>query len=195
MFSVAARTRARGSRSTRVGFMHSLAAETMELITGTFRRIQFLACVLSSSNTVQANVQARCGSFAVRGGFVLRAAALLTMVSTIAFTAVGRTAGSTHKITLRFDYDFRSTPACSAKVSEDCVQQFVVYDISGGAAKRIKLLVIPVPANARGLVHGIAATTPPLLFEPGKHLLAVSAKMPNGRESDPSACTTWVKVP
>lgn len=138
---------------------------------------------------------AHCRSSAVRSGLLLRVAALLAMVSAIAFTVVGRAAGSTHKITVRFDYDFRGTPACSAKITEDCVQQFVVYDISGGVAKRIKLLVIPAPAGATGFVKGVDATTPPLLFEPGKHLLAVSAQMPNGRESNPTDCSTWVQVP
>jgi len=98
-------------------------------------------------------------------------------------------------IKVTFDYDFRITPACSAKVTQGCVQQFNLYEASLGILRRAKLLSIPVPAGATGFVKGISATTEPYLFDSGQHRLAVSAQMPNGLESDLSACTTIIKVP
>lgn len=126
---------------------------------------------------------------------LVRAAALLALVLAIALAAGGQTANRKHTITLTFDYDFRLTPACSSKITQDCVQQFVGYDISAGVAKRTKLGVIPLPSNPKGLVRRISGTTPPLLFESGKHLFAVTAQMPNGKESDPDSCTAWADVP
>ena len=101
---------------------------------------------------------------------------------------------SRHKITLTFDYDFRITPACSPEIKRACVQQFNVYDISLGIPKRIKLESFHVPPGATGLVKAISVTTKPRLFNPGRHMLAVSAQMPNGMESDLSKCTTIVKI-
>ncbi len=100
-----------------------------------------------------------------------------------------------HKISFTFDYDFRVTPACSREVKQACVQQFNFYDISQGIAKRVKLGSIPVPAGASGLVKSISAKTEPLLLNSGRHLLAVSAQMPDGSESDLRMCTTIVKIP
>ena len=53
-------------------------------------------------------------------------------------------------IKVTFDYDFRITPACSAKVTQGCVQRFNLYEVSLGISKRAKLLSIPVPAGASG---------------------------------------------
>jgi hypothetical protein len=102
---------------------------------------------------------------------------------------------STHKITFTFDYDFGVTPACSPKVKQACVQQFNFYDISVGIPKRTKLGSMPVPAGATGPVKGISFTTEPFLFNSGRHMVAVSAQMPNGAESDLSKCTTIVRIP
>jgi hypothetical protein len=102
---------------------------------------------------------------------------------------------STHKISFTFDYDFRATPACSPKVKQACVQQFNFYDISAGILKRTKLGSLPVPAGATGLVTGITFTTESFLFNPGRHMVAVSAQMPNGTESDLSKCSTIVRIP
>lgn len=104
-------------------------------------------------------------------------------------------AQSKHKITFSFDYDFGITPACSPQVKEECVQQFNFYDISAGIPKRMKLGTFSPPAGAIGLVKGISGTTKVLTFNSGKHMLAVSAQMPNGLESDLSKCTTIVKIP
>lgn len=103
---------------------------------------------------------------------------------------------SLHSITLRFDYDFSKTPACSAKVTKDCVKQFVAYDISAGVRQRRKLFEIPVPTDPKNQPTPIAATSPTKLdFETGKHLIAVVAQGANGVESKHRACTTWIDIP
>jgi hypothetical protein len=98
---------------------------------------------------------------------------------------------SKHKITVTFDYDFTPIPACSTKVTKKCITLFNVYDISG--PKRYKLFTIPTPENATGAMKGITGTSPLLLFESGKHLIAVTALDDRGVES--SAATLWVTIP
>jgi len=102
-----------------------------------------------------------------------------------------------HTVTVHFDYDFDGTPACPQPKDKPCVEQFIVYDISGGPEpdKRFNLFTIPVPSGAKGMVKGITGTSPPLAFESGRHLIAVTAQMPNKRESNPSVCQFWVTVP
>ena len=102
-----------------------------------------------------------------------------------------------HTVTVHFDYDFDGTPACPAGQEQTVRQQFIVYDISGGdlPTQRFQLFTIPLPPNAKGAVKGITATSPPLAFESGRHLIAVTAQMPNKRESNPSVCQFWVTVP
>jgi hypothetical protein len=97
-----------------------------------------------------------------------------------------------HSITLTFDYDFTKTPACSATVKKQCVAKFSVYDISGD--KPYFLFSAPVPDGAHGLVKGITATSPRLLFAVGKHRIAVSAREPDGRESPPHDCKTIIEI-
>src|SRR5580704_3943319 len=125
---------------------------------------------------------------------LLQRSAFVSLCSLI-LTAVVFSQQSTHKISFTFNYDFRITPACSRDVKKACVQQFNFYDISQGIAKHVKLGSMPVPDGASGFVQGISATTEPLLFNSGRHLLAVSAQMPDGSESDLSKCTTIVKIP
>lgn len=110
-------------------------------------------------------------------------------------TAGAQTTGSKHKITIAFDYDFSKTPVCPARNNKPCVTQFNLYDVSAGLEKKAKLTSFPPPAGATGWVKGITATTPLLVFEPGRHLLAVTAQMSKGDESDPRKCTLWVTVP
>ena len=102
---------------------------------------------------------------------------------------------SMHKIRFTFSYDFRITPPCSPIVKEGCVQQFNFYEISRGISDRAKLGSMPVPAGATGLVKGITATTEPFLFTSGRHMVAVSAQMADGSESDLSRCTKIIKIP
>ena len=101
---------------------------------------------------------------------------------------------SMHSITFTFNYDFAVTPACSPKITQECIQQFNLYEISAGISNRKKLGSIPAPVGATGYVKGISATTKPFLWVPGKHRLAVSAQMPNGLESDLSKCTIMIKI-
>ncbi len=102
-----------------------------------------------------------------------------------------------HTVTVHFDYDFDGTPACPQPKDKPCVQQFIVYDISGGTLpeQRFQLFTVPVPPDAKGAVKGITGTSPPLSFESGRHLIAVTAQMPDKKESNPSVCQFWVTVP
>jgi hypothetical protein len=97
-----------------------------------------------------------------------------------------------HSITLTFDYDFAKTPACSDKVKKQCVAKFNVYDISGD--KPYFLFSAPVPSGAQGLVKGITATSPRMLFAVGKHRIGVSAQEPDGKESAPRDCKTIIEI-
>jgi hypothetical protein len=99
-----------------------------------------------------------------------------------------------HRISFTFNYDFRSTPACSKKLKAGCVEKFNIYDISVGIDKRTMLGSIAVPAHARGMMKGIRATTEPIEFNAGKHLLAVAAVMADGSESDLRKCETIVEI-
>jgi len=120
---------------------------------------------------------------------------LLATVLVTLLCGTAQTSQPTHKISFTFDYDFRVTPACSSEVKQACVQQFNFYDISTGIPNRVKLGSLLAPAGATAFVKGISFTTESLLFDSGKHRLAVSARMPNGSESDLSKCTTIVKIP
>jgi hypothetical protein len=97
-----------------------------------------------------------------------------------------------HSITVQFDYDFTKTPACTAKVTTACIKTFDVYDIS--SEKPYLLFSIPVPANAQGLMKGITATSPRMLFATGKHRIGVSAQMPNGEKSPPRDCKVIIEI-
>ena len=121
--------------------------------------------------------------------FKLVRAALVSVLCARALAAQSR-----HTIKFTFDYDFGITPACSAEVKKGCVQQFNFYDISGGFATRVKLGSLPVPTGAKGLVRGISFTTERRLFSPGKHMVAVSAQLADGMESDVSRCSAIVKI-
>jgi hypothetical protein len=101
---------------------------------------------------------------------------------------------SRHTIRFIFSYDFRITPPCSSTVKEGCVQQFNFYEISPGISNRVKLGSIPAPANATGFVKGITGTTKPFLFTSGRHMVAVSAQMADGSESDLYQCTKIIKI-
>jgi len=97
-----------------------------------------------------------------------------------------------HRISIQFDYDFTETPACSANVKATCVQKFSVYVISGG--KPYFLFAVPVPQNAHGVMKGITATGPRMLFAVGKHRIGVSAQTVDGKESAPRACKTIIEI-
>lgn len=125
----------------------------------------------------------------------LKTLTILLALCAAALVCEAQSTGSKHKVSITFNYDFSRTPVCPAKTAKSCVTQFNLYDISAGVQKRTKLMSFPPPAGATGVVKGITATTPLLVFEPGKHLLAVTAQMSKGDESDPNKCTIWVDVP
>lgn len=111
-----------------------------------------------------------------------------------------------HTISVKFDYDFDQTPACSSKITHKCVNQFVIYDISGGPDKPFRIGTVPVPDNPTGKKQGITGKSDPRIFEPGRHLIAVTAEEAEpaspagGSQSKPlespvAACTTWVTIP
>ena len=74
------------------------------------------------------------------------------------------------------------------------MQQFNFYEISPGISDRVKLGSIPAPAHATGFVKGITGTTKPFLFTSGRHMVAVSAQMADGSESDLNQCTKIIKI-
>ena len=97
-----------------------------------------------------------------------------------------------HNVTVKFDYDFTKTPVCSPNTtSNTCIKDFIVYDISHG---QYKLFTIPAPTGATGVVKGITAEGPHRTFEPGMHIISVTAENAAGAESDTSAAKTSVAV-
>jgi hypothetical protein len=68
----------------------------------------------------------------------------------------------------------------------NCIAQFNVYDISKG--KPEKLFTIPAPSGATGPIRDIIGKSQPLSIRTGKRLLAVSAQMSSGEESNMQEC-------
>jgi hypothetical protein len=97
-----------------------------------------------------------------------------------------------HTVTVKFDYDFTANPVCTAKLKDKCVSKFNVYDISG--MRPYRLFSVPAPADAKGVVKGITATSPRMLFGVGKHRIGVSAESASGKESLPIDCNTIVEI-
>lgn len=97
-------------------------------------------------------------------------------------------------VTVTFDYDFSKYPACSAKVTKKCIQQFNVWEVSD-PARQVFLFTVPVPSDAKGLVKGITGTSPKKRsFFTGPHRFGVSAKTPAPGprgESDPRLCMAF----
>jgi hypothetical protein len=102
-----------------------------------------------------------------------------------------------HTITVHFDYDFNGTPACPQPKDKPCVEQFIVYDISGGISpeQRYKLFTVAVPSEAKGAMKGITGISPPISFESGTHVIAVTAQTPGKKESDPEVCRFRLTIP
>ena len=97
-------------------------------------------------------------------------------------------------VKVKFDYDFSRFPPCSAKVTQKCVQQFNVYEVS--ARPPIFLFSIPVPPNARGKMTGITGSASQKhSFFTGPHRFGVTAKGPGlNYESDPYQAMTFAEV-
>jgi hypothetical protein len=118
-----------------------------------------------------------------------------TAATPIAGTPPPTASHGVHAVTVTFDYDFSKTPACTAKITKHCVQQFIAYDVSSSAAHPSMLFPISLPANPVGLVKGISKPGPPIDFASGKHIISVSAMSPDGTHSKRSLCTTWITIP
>jgi hypothetical protein len=100
---------------------------------------------------------------------------------------------NSHIITVNFDYDFTKVPGCSPKiVAKNCIKQFDFYDISGG---RYKLFVIPAPVGATGVVKGITGQSPRRVFEPGPHIISVTAEGASGEQSEVTGAKTTIIIP
>jgi hypothetical protein len=97
-------------------------------------------------------------------------------------------------VKVKFDYDFSRFPACSAKVTQKCVQEFNVYEVS--AKSPIFLFSIPVPSHAKGKMTGIVGSAPQKQsFFTGPHRIGVTAKGPGlNYESDPYLAMTFAEV-
>jgi len=107
-----------------------------------------------------------------------------------------------HAISVTFDYDFDRTPACTGNIKRRCVQQFVVYDISGGPNHPYRIGVVALPDHPFGQRRAIPGKTDPHIFESGRHLIAVTAQelepQPHPLESSTigcASCTAWVNIP
>ena len=95
-------------------------------------------------------------------------------------------------VTVTFDYDFTNTPACSRSINSRCIQQFNVYDNTGGK-KRLLFWILP-PADAHGPVEGITSTSPKLPFFVGPLVVAVTAWTAERDESQPKDCQVTVAI-
>jgi hypothetical protein len=97
-------------------------------------------------------------------------------------------------VKVKFDYDFSRFSACSAKITQRCVQQFNVYEVS--AKPPIFLFSIPLPRKTKGLVKGITGSGPQKRsFLTGPHRFGVTAKGPGlNYESDPYQAMTFAEV-
>jgi hypothetical protein len=98
-----------------------------------------------------------------------------------------------HCISLAFDYDFTAVHASSPRLTANCIAQFKIYDVS--TRKSTKLFTMATPSGAPAQVKYIIGKSQPLNIGIGKHLLAVSAQVSSGEESNLQPCTTWTLLP
>ncbi len=134
-----------------------------------------------------------CGGALVGAGQEAQSSQAATQKLEVPIEHPGPPTSGVHAISVAFNYDFTKTPACSAKVTQDCVAKFQVFDISMPGRKFL-LFSIAVPPGAAGKSNPIKATGPRMKFEVGRHRLGVSAVTPQGGESDPALCSTIVSV-
>jgi hypothetical protein len=119
-------------------------------------------------------------------------------LAVLALCAVARpnrsqTPPNTHVITVKFDYNFKVFHGCKRKNKAPCVKQFNVYNVTQ-TGRRFLLFSIPARPGAKGEMKNITGASKPLVFAPGKHMIAVTASTDLGVESDVHACWTMVKV-
>jgi len=96
-------------------------------------------------------------------------------------------------VSVTFDYDFTQNHACSPTIAVECISQFNVYDLR--AEKPVKLFSIPAPSGAHTPVRDIVGRSQLVTIETGKHVLAVSAQMSSGEESNMQQCTAGTILP
>ena len=105
-----------------------------------------------------------------------------------------------HCITVNFNYNFSTTPACSANNSvHPCTAQFAIYETTAGtgATTRIFLFNVPLPAKQSGVVSVTMQSPRQINWGLGWHKLGVAALDPVGGQSNLrfcNSCATWVCV-
>jgi hypothetical protein len=104
-----------------------------------------------------------------------------------------RTDSNKHIVSVTFDYDFTKNPSCSPTILTGCIARFNVYDV--GTGKPIKLFSIPAPPGAHSPFKDMVGKSQPLTIARGKHMLAVSAQMSSGEESNMQECTVGTILP
>ena len=102
-------------------------------------------------------------------------------------------AASQHTVMVTLNYDFSVDNACSATVTTGCVQQFNIYDITGGGTP-LKLFSVPAPSGANSAVTGITGTSGAVTLKSGVHTFAATAQMADGTESSPNGSTATAAV-
>jgi hypothetical protein len=118
---------------------------------------------------------------------------LLWAAAALLLVGCTKTNSTKHVVSVTFDYDFTNTTACSQTILMGCIAQFNVYDI--GSGKPVKLFSIPAPTGAHSLTRDIVGKSQPIDIGGGKHVLAVSAQMSTGEESNMQECTAGVILP
>ncbi|HVB85623.1 MAG TPA: hypothetical protein VNK23_03030 [Candidatus Dormibacteraeota bacterium] len=146
---------------------------------------------LSSHAVVAIRLRFLTGGFRASSPFV--GAVMLALVLSGAVPARSKEKAETHRITVKFNYDFDAMHACPVKNAAPCVQQFDVYNVTD-TGKRILLFTIPAPKGAKNLMRGIRGTSKPLVFAPGEHMIEVTAVANDGKESKQGAWTTMVNI-
>jgi hypothetical protein len=174
-------------------------AVVVAIVAASAFRVLGLSAVARSSDGPEPAVAPSIPAFHLGLSSTQTTAAQATPAQTATSTLAAPTHGK-HTISVKFDYDFKLSPACTATTKINCVQQFVVYDISAGNRKnlRYKLFSVPLPADPTGQVKAIQGTSPTLDFESGQHLIAVIATRPDLSESNSlscGSCRTWITIP
>ena len=111
----------------------------------------------------------------------------------LGFAAMIEAAPSQHTVSVTLNYDFSVDNACSATVTTGCIQQFNIYDITGGGTP-VKLFTIAAPSGAATAVTGISGTSGAVSLKAGVHTFAATAQTADGTESSPNGSTATAAV-
>ena len=123
----------------------------------------------------------------MKRGMAMLGAALLGLAG------MAEGAASQHTVTVTLNYDFSVDNACSASVTTGCIQQFNIYDITGGGTP-VKLFTIAAPSGATTAVTGITGTSGAVSLKAGVHTFAATAQTADGTESSPNGSTATAGV-